>query len=54
MEEFVGKDQDHAIEKSMNKKFGLVKGKSGYDINSISDQSVRFMVHILVGKIMRK
>jgi len=54
MEEFVGKDQDRAIVENMKKNFELVKGKRGYDINSISDQEVRFMVNILVKKIMRK
>lgn len=38
----------------MKKKFGLTKGKHGYDINSISDQRVPFTTHILVGNIMRK
>jgi len=38
LKEFVGKDQDHAIEESMKKNFGLAKGKRGYDINLISDR----------------
>lgn len=38
----------------MKKKFGLEKGKRGYDINSISDLAFCFTVHILAGKIMRR
>jgi len=38
----------------MKKKYGLIKGKRGYDIESISDKAVRFAAHILARKIMRK
>lgn len=38
----------------MKKKFGLEKGKRGYDINSINDHASRFAMHILAGKIMTK
>lgn len=34
--------------------FGLVKKYRGYEINSIKDQGVFFIAHILAGKIMRK
>ena len=37
-EEFVGKYQDKEIARAMKEKFELVKGKQGYDINSIKDQ----------------
>ena len=32
----------------------MVKKSCGYDINSISDQGVSFVAHILVRKIIRK
>lgn len=54
MEEFVGKDQDHALAENMKKKYGLVKGNRGYDINLISDEEVCFTAYILAEKIMRK
>jgi len=39
---------------NMKNKFGLKKGKQGYDINLINDQGVHFATHILARKIMRK
>jgi len=38
----------------MKEKFRMVKKSCGYDINSISDQGVSFVAHILVRKIIRK
>jgi len=54
VEEFVGKDKDHAVVENMKKTYGLVKGNRGYNINLISDQAVQFVAHIFAGKIMRK
>ena len=51
MKEFVGKDQDHTLEKSMKIKYGLVKGNRGYDINSINNQVVYFMTHIMAARL---
>jgi len=53
-EEFLGKDQDHAMADNMKNKYGLVRGNMGYDIKSISDQAVCFATHILAENIMRK
>jgi len=53
-EEFVGKNQDISIANNMTERFGLTKGKEGYDINSINDQGVHFAAYILAGKIMMK
>lgn len=52
--EFVGKDQDRVVAENMKKKYGLVKGNKGYDINSINDQTVFYVAHILARNIMRK
>lgn len=38
----------------MKEKFGLLKKSHRFDINSIEDQGVCLVTHILVGNIMRK
>ena len=53
-EVFVGKDQDHTLADNMKNKYELIKGKMGYDINSIDDQAVFFTAHIVDRNIIRK
>jgi len=50
----VGKNKDKEIAQMMKEKFRLVTKLWGYDINSIDEQGVHFIMHILAGKIMRK
>lgn len=52
--EFVVKNKGKEITQNMKEKFVLVKESWGCYINSIDDQGVCFIAHILVGKIMRK
>jgi hypothetical protein len=52
--DFVGKQQDNKVADRMKECFGLVKGTCGYDVNSISNPTMRFAAHILAGKIMIK
>ena len=53
-DEFVGKNKDKEMAQISKEKFGLLKKSWVYDINSIDDQGVCFVAHILVGKIMWK
>jgi len=50
----VGKNQDCIVVENMKKKYGLVKGNRGYNINLINDQEVHLATYIFVRKIMRK
>jgi len=50
----MGKNKDRQLAWIMKERFNLVKKSQGYDINSIDDQGVCFVVHILERKIMRK
>ena len=38
----------------MKQDYGLLKGSRGYSINSITNRSVQFYVHIFAGKIIWK
>lgn len=53
-EEFVGKNKEKETTQMMKEMFRLVNKSRGYNINSIYDQGVCFVAHILAGKIMRK
>lgn len=50
----MGNNKDKEMAQMMKEKFGLVKKSQGYDINSINNQGVGFVTHILAVKIMRK
>ena len=50
--EFVGKHEDTKLAQSMKERFGLTKGKRGYQTLTIQHQNIRFAVELLECKLM--
>lgn len=47
-----GKSDDLAIVEAMKKRLKLEKKKRGYTISSINNTAVKFVTHILAGRVM--
>ena len=52
--EFPGKSEDKIVVEGIRSRFGLVKGKRGFQVAFIKYPHVRFAAEILACKIMRK
>ena len=52
--EFMGKHEDAKLAHSMKERFGLTKGKRGYQTSTIQHQNIWFTVELLVFKLMEK
>ena len=52
--EFVGKHEDTKLAQHMKERFGLTKGKRGYQTSTIRQQNIHFATELLACKLMQK
>lgn len=51
---FIGKNLDQKLATKIMKEHNVTKGTRAYDSADIQDQSLRFIVQLLVGRVLRK
>ena len=52
--EVLGKHEDMKLAHSMKERFGMMKGKRGYQTSAIQHQNIQFAADLLACKLMRK
>ena len=51
---FVGKDHDKKLVARLIKKYNFMRGGRAYDAMQIEDKSLRFIIQLLVGRVLWK